>query len=88
MTQTQIFKKALKKYGLELQMIVCIEEMSELTKELTKTIRKKGNINNIIEEIADVEITTAEIKQYLGIKNDVNVQKQIKLKRLENRLNE
>ena len=34
--------------------VLAIEEMSELTKEFTKDIRYKGNINNITEEIADV----------------------------------
>lgn len=31
-----IYKKALSKYGIELQMLVCIEECSELIKALTK----------------------------------------------------
>lgn len=41
-------------FGLENQIIVAIEEMSELQKELCKYKRKSGNIEHIAEEIADV----------------------------------
>lgn len=37
-------------------LVIAIEELSELTKELTKHIRKKKNMDCILEELADVQI--------------------------------
>ncbi|MGL5191728.1 MAG: hypothetical protein ACRC7S_18965 [Cetobacterium sp.] len=38
-------------------LVICMEECSELTKELSKHIRGKGNYDNTCEEIADVLLT-------------------------------
>ena len=67
----------------EKQLIVTIEELSELTKELTKDLRGKENIDNIIEELADVVICCETVKQYFYI-NDEDIQKVVdtKLERL------
>jgi hypothetical protein len=53
----------------EKQVIVAIEELSELQKELCKSLRNKDKINldNLIEEIADVEIMLEQIKIYFDI---------------------
>ena len=73
-----ILTKLVNKYG-EQQINICIEEMSELTKELCKHNRGKTNIANIKEEIADVyimlyqmqvlfEIDTEEINEVINYK--------------------
>ena len=50
-----VLKRALETWGEQAQMLMVIEEMSELTKEILKNInRKKDNIEQIIEETADV----------------------------------
>ena len=49
-----LYDKLLKKYG-DKQIIVAIEELSELQKELCKHLRGKIDITNLIEEIADTE---------------------------------
>lgn len=54
------------------QMLMCIEEMSELTKELCKLDRYKGTnkeqeiLANIREEIADVLNMTEQLEYYYG----------------------
>ena len=53
---------ALNKYGLQKQMVKCIEELSELQKELCKYYLGEDNIRHIIEEMADVEIMIAQMK--------------------------
>ncbi len=46
----------LQNYGIQSQLNVAIEEMSELTKELCKYNRDKADIHHICEEIADAKI--------------------------------
>jgi hypothetical protein len=79
---------------------MCIEEMSELTKELCKIKRagtKKDYIvdvlrqvnlirENVIEEMADVEITLAQQKIIFGCEEEVKKQIDFKLNRLKERL--
>lgn len=62
MNEQEIYQKALQKWGSELQIIMMIEEMSELTKEMTKWFRGKYDVNHIIEEIVDVEIMLNQMK--------------------------
>ena len=52
----QIYQQALETYGGQLQTFVCMEEMSELQKELCKYERGADNVHQIAEEIADVRI--------------------------------
>lgn len=56
-----VYAAALEKFGGKMQATVCIEELSELQKELCKYIRSGGDPDHIAEEIADVLITVAQI---------------------------
>ena len=60
--------------GIDKQIVVWIEEMSELTKELCKYQRQKPNMFNIKEEITDVQICLDQMK--LAFKYDAQSQKQ------------
>lgn len=83
MNENEILEKAITRYGQN-QIIVAIEELSELQKELTKYLRNKGNLDHIAEEIADVEIMVKQIKMYFCIKNDtVQEWKDYKIGRLD-----
>ena len=58
------YERALKTWGKEPQMLQVIEEMSELIKEILKNInRHKDNVDEIIEETADVEIMLEQLKK-------------------------
>ncbi len=84
-----ICQRALDTWGEEAQMLMVIEEMSELTKEILKNInRKKNNVDAIIEETADVEIMLEQLKANYGIAEKVEEYKQNKLKLIEQRLND
>ena len=62
------FETIIETFGNEAQMIVAIEELSELQKEITKKLRqKKGTVFGLVEEIADVEIMTDQLKVMFGI---------------------
>ncbi len=71
--------------GASNQLIVTIEELSELIKELTKLARGKGVIDNIAEEIADVKVTVFQVIYMLSIDEDfVNEVEDKKWVRLSN----
>lgn len=72
----------------EKQVIVAIEELSELQKELCKSLRNKDKINldNLIEEIADVEIMLEQMKIYFNLSNlKIILKKQEKIDRTKER---
>ena len=82
-----IFEKAIETYGADLQKQVAIEEMAELTKEICKDFRGKGDREHIIEEIADVDI----MLQQLMIMYDITTEEMLnavgtKIIRLSKRL--
>ncbi len=84
-----ICKRALETWGETAQMLMVIEEMSELTKEILKNInRHKDNISEIIEETADVEIMLEQLKANYKIEQEVIEYKQKKLLQIEERLNQ
>jgi len=86
--EEKIFEDAINLFGSTSQKIMVIEEMSELTKELCKDLRDRGNIGSIAEEIADVEITLAQIKRIYDINKQVDEYKDYKLNRFAFRMEE
>ena len=54
-------------YGVKNQSIVCIEELSEFQKELCKMLRGEGDLDKLIEELADVEIMLFQVKSLYDI---------------------
>ena len=63
----KIYNEAIEFFGDLSQKVMVIEEMSELTKELCKDLRDRGNVENIADELADVEITLAQLKMIYNI---------------------
>ncbi|RXM53935.1 hypothetical protein DP134_14045 [Clostridium tetani] len=84
----EIYKKAISTYGLYAQMDMVFEEMSELQKELCKFKRGKNTVGNIAEEIADVKIMLEQMELAFDIKDKVKFEKDLKIKRLEERIEE
>lgn len=82
--EEKIYDEAIEFFGVTSQKIMVIEEMSELTKELCKELRNRGDIEHIADELADVEITLAQIKKIYNIHQMVEEHKEYKLQRLEN----
>lgn len=82
-------ERILDHYGLDNEIIVLIEEMSELTKELTKLQRGIGDLKHITEEMADVHLSMNVVR--IGLAIDQNAMVSImaeKLDREEGRMNE
>ena len=65
-------------------LIIVMEELSELSKEISKELRGKGDYINILEELADVQLGIYYVQEILQI-NDDDLQKamNVKMKRLE-----
>ena len=86
MTRKEVYAKLLEKYG-DAQIIIAIEELSELQKELCKVLREKGVYDSVVEEIADVEIMLEQMKMYFGIDDEeVEEVKKNKIERTIKRL--
>ena len=84
--ETAVCKRAVDAYGKEHQLIICMEEMAELTKELTKNLRGRRNLQDISEEVADVEIMLEQVKVIFDLKEEVFEDKEAKLLRLQKRI--
>ena len=86
MNRKEFYKKILDIYKNK-QVAVAIEELSELQKELCKSLRCKANFDNMTEEIADVEIMLEQMKIYFGISSEeIEGMKKLKIKRTKERL--
>ena len=86
--ENKIYNDAIEFFGVTSQKIMVVEEMSELTKELCKELRNRGDISHIAEELADVEITLAQLKIIYNIHQAVEEQKDFKLKRFAHNMAE
>ena len=65
-------------------LIIVMEELSELSKEISKELRGKGDNINILEELADVQLGIYYIQEICNINNeDLHKAMNIKMKRLE-----
>ena len=94
--QREVCKLAIEIYGVNNQVDMCLEEMSELTKALLKyrrfsdapnisKERKDGLLANIIEEIADVIVMCEQMAMVHG-EDYVEAMLQHKVERLAGRL--
>lgn len=84
----EICRAALEAFGAEAQMVMAIEEMSELTKELCKHRRGRDNVEAIAEEIADVEIMLCQMVMLFDCAGQVEKFRRYKLERLAGRIKE
>ncbi len=77
----KLLQKAIDHYGKDNQVKKSIEEMAELTKALCK-----GDVENIKEEIADVQIMLYQLQMIFYNGNELPEYVARKLLRLENRM--
>lgn len=87
----KIIKRAIDVYGKDAQLLMAIEEMSELTKAICKENRARpfGDellaIDHIAEEVADVQIMLDQLRVIFSL--DTAGIEERKLIRLQDRLN-
>ena len=86
MERDEILKAAIARYGKTAQMVISMEEMAELTKELSKFLRGSHNEDAIAEEIADVRIMLDQMVILFDCRKQVDLIESGKLERLRKRL--
>lgn len=86
MDKNQIYWAAFDKWGLLIQLVVALEELSECQKEICKMLRGKGNSEHLAEEIADARICLEQVCLFYGLEDEVARQKEAKLQRLRERV--
>lgn len=88
----KIIDEALNKYGVEKQLLVCMEEPAELIQAISKAERYPNDekyIDRLIEEIADVLICIEYLKRIYDIdQREIEKWESKKLKRVLKRMNE
>lgn len=78
----EVYDKVLRTWGVDSQNRMCIEEMSELTKELCKIERYVGTdkeseiLRNIREEIADVLNMVEQLERFYGEEEIESIRKE------------
>lgn len=75
-------------YGIESQSLICIEEMSELTKEICKYRRGEDNLEKLVDEIADVKIMVEQMEYLFGVSKDVDLRISYKCQRQMRRIDQ
>lgn len=99
MTSKETMYKAINTYGVENQLIKTVEELSELSQVLCKSLIRLNytkekisleddlkSVDTIFEEMADVEIMLEQCKIMFQCDKEVNKWKNKKIERLERRL--
>ena len=82
----RIYTYAIDRWGIKGQLLMVIEEMSELTKEICKSFRGKDNLDEIADETADVLIMIEQMRMILGLDDMIAEHMEAKIRRLAERL--
>jgi NTP pyrophosphatase (non-canonical NTP hydrolase) len=83
--QLNLYNRALKRYGIDAQKLMVVEECGELLNALAKTYRGRASIEELITELADVHIMVEQMALYYGWA-EFQEEKERKLERLQQRL--
>ena len=82
----KVYQAALRKWGVDLQTMMAVEEMSELTKEICKIKRGKMDLDALADEIADVTIMLEQLREIYGLNDAVCNHMDAKILRLQSRV--
>lgn len=82
------YADALIRNGVNHQMFVALEELSECQKEICKFLRGEGNLDHLAEEVADAFIMLEQVRLIYGINDLVCRKMDEKIERLDKRLRE
>lgn len=82
-----VYQAAIATNGIERQIMVAIEEMSELTKELAKSFRPGGtSTEKLVDEIADVFVMMEQMQHIFDMNDQLPERVGFKIRRLAERL--
>ena len=69
--RVKIYADALDTFGLNIQLVLALEELAEVQKEICKALRGGANIYHLAEEVADATIMLEQIRQVFAINEEV-----------------
>ena len=84
--RVQTYTNALIRFGKAIQLVVALEEMSEVQKEICKTMRGESNLDHLAEEIADATIMLEQVRLIFNLNDLVCEKMDEKVKRLDDKL--
>lgn len=84
--RAKVYADALNTFGANCQLVVALEELSELQKEICKALRGNINLVNLAEEVADVTIMLEQVQQIFLIHDSVGNMMDGKILRLRQRI--
>lgn len=84
--RVSIYDRAIAKWGESHQIMKCVEEMSELIKEICKSSGGEKNAFHMAEEIADVLITVEQLIRIFDLEELVKYHKDMKVSMLDRRI--
>ena len=88
MDMKETCRQAVNHFGADSRILLAIEEMAELQKELCKHSRGRDNYYNIAEEIADVQIMLEQLMILFDCRETVEEWNFAKLMRLKELMND
>ena len=86
--RAKVYADALTTFGANCQLVVALEEMSELQKEICKALRGNLNPMHLAEEVADATIMLEQVQQIFLIHNAVGHMMDSKIVRLRQRIDD
>lgn len=84
--RAKVYTDALNTFGANLQLVVALEELSEVQKEICKALRGGANIYHLAEEVADATIMLEQVRQIFAINAEVCKAMDGKVLRLQQRV--
>lgn len=84
--RAEVYANALSTFGPNMQLVVALEEMAELQKEITKCLRGNPNPMHLAEEVADATIMLEQLRQIFNINEPVCEMMDNKIIRLRNNI--
>lgn len=81
--QESILRKNLKNANPADELVIVMEELAELTQQISKKLRGEENKMHLLEEIADVDICLEQLKLLCGFTDkEIEAARSVKLHRL------
>lgn len=69
--RAKVYADARATFGVNAQLVVALEELSEVQKEICKALRGKANVFHLAEEVADATIMLEQVRQIFCINEEV-----------------
>ena len=82
----RVYTNALIRFGKANQLIVALEELSEVQKEICKVMRGQTSLDHLAEEIADATIMLEQVREIFSINDLVCEAMDEKIIRLDRKL--